>query len=245
MVLFLCLLPQCVPAEKTDYCGLSPERYLTGRFLPEKMKCFVNLSVSKIPVSRKDMYIRKEAAAGLEKMMAAFHRDHPKIKLFVRSATRNFFDQRYIWQAKWSGKRKVEGKKLNRAIKDPRERALKILEFSSMPGTSRHHWGTDIDFNSLTNEYYEKGEGKIIYTWLRKNAHRFGFAQPYSPGRDAGYNEERWHWSYLPLSKAMLHDWNRLIKPFGYKKLKISFWGKEEAWSLAPIYVNAISGDCR
>ncbi|NJK84501.1 MAG: M15 family metallopeptidase [Saprospiraceae bacterium] len=47
---------------------------------------------------------------------------------------------------------------------NPQERALKILKYSSMPGTSRHHWGTDIDLNSFSNSYFEQGEGKKYMT---------------------------------------------------------------------------------
>ena len=43
-----------------------------------------------------------------------------------------------------------------------------IMKYSSMPSTSRHHWGTDIDLNSLENSYFEKGEGKkYSIGWLQ------------------------------------------------------------------------------
>lgn len=74
-----------------------------------------------------------------------------------------------------------------------------------MPGTSRHHWGTDIDLNDLTNEAFSKGgRHEKVYHWLVKNALKFGFGQPYTAGRATGYHEERWHWSYLPLSQPFL-----------------------------------------
>jgi len=245
VVLFLCLFSAYGIGSEDLYCGISSERYLTGRFSPHKMPCFVNLSKESIPAVRKNMYLRREAALSLKKMLKAFHRVHPQIKVTVRSATRNFYDQRYIWGTKWMGTRSVGGKNLSETIKDPRERALKILEYSSMPGTSRHHWGTDVDFNQLNNAYYKKGGGKILFTWLRAHGTRFGFGQPYTAGRRTGYKEERWHWSYLPLARGFLRDWNSLIRPAGYEKLKISFPGKKAAWPLAPRYVNAIAGDCR
>jgi len=71
-------------------------------------------------------------------------------------------------------------------------------------GTSRHHWGTDIDLNSFNNKYFESGKGKKIYDWLTSNASSFGFCQPYTPKGDHrphGYNEEKWHWSYQPVSQ--------------------------------------------
>ncbi len=245
VVLFLFLTPYPGSSEKSIYCGITPEKYLTGRFVPAETACFVNLTTEKIPAYRKNMYLRREAATALKKMIDSFKREHPDIKLYVRSATRTFYDQRWIWHAKWNGRRLVGGKKLNKSIKDHRARALKILEYSSMPGTSRHHWGTDVDFNRLTNAYYEKAEGKIIFKWLKKNAASFGFVRPYTAGRRQGYNEEKWHWSWLPLARPMLKDWNRLVKPSDPEKLKISFRGLRAAWPLASLYVNAISGDCR
>ncbi|MFM9004881.1 MAG: D-alanyl-D-alanine carboxypeptidase family protein [Flavobacteriales bacterium] len=44
------------------------------------------------------------------------------------------------------------------------------MKFSSMPGTSRHHWGTDIDLNSVEPSYFLSGKGLLIYQWL--SAHR-------------------------------------------------------------------------
>lgn len=66
--------------------------------------------------------------------------------------------------------------------------------YSSMPTTSRHHWGTDMDINSVEPEYFESGQGLLEYNWLKANAHKFGFCQPYSPkddgSRTQGYNLE-------------------------------------------------------
>jgi LAS superfamily LD-carboxypeptidase LdcB len=82
-----------------------------------------------------------------------------------------------------------------------------------MPGTSRHHWGTDIDLNNLNNEYFESGEGLKIYQWLTAHAHRFGFCQPYTSktGGRTGYEEEKWHWSYTPLSIPLLEEYKKTI----------------------------------
>ena len=75
-----------------------------------------------------------------------------------------------------------------------------------MPSTSRHHWGTDIDINSLEPSYFEGGKGLQEYQWLVANAPSYGFCQVYSemgPERPYGYQEEKWHWSYLPISKPL------------------------------------------
>jgi LAS superfamily LD-carboxypeptidase LdcB len=76
-----------------------------------------------------------------------------------------------------------------------------------MPGSSRHHWGTDIDLNAFENEWFENDAvGKAVYAWLRANAPLYGYHQVYgdaSNGRP-GYREEKWHWSYLRLADPLL-----------------------------------------
>ncbi|MCH2081410.1 MAG: M15 family metallopeptidase [Saprospiraceae bacterium] len=177
--------------------------YVMGKFDPAKDSSFVVIDVKY--ADRAGLYLRTETYEAFKKMHQAAVEDG--IKLIIRSATRNFDYQKGIWERKWTGVRKVDGKNLSKAIPDPKMRALKILEQSSMPGTSRHHWGTDIDFNSFNNNYFEKGEGLKIYQWLQANAAEYGFCQTYSPkgegGRPEGYNEEKWHWSYLPIAVSL------------------------------------------
>src|SRR5690606_39172936 len=118
--------------------------------------------------------------------------------------TRNFQAQKKIWEDKWSGTRRIEsGENLAETTPDPTERARKILRYSSMPGSSRHHWGTDIDINNFENDWFTSGEGLKLYNWMKANAGTYGFCQPYSAGRPYGYLEERWHWSYMPVSAPL------------------------------------------
>jgi LAS superfamily LD-carboxypeptidase LdcB len=153
------------------------------------------------------------------------------IDLKILSATRNFNEQKRIWEAKWTGERLVQNNEnLANSTPDPKERALKILRWSSMPGSSRHHWGTDIDLNAFENNYFESGEGLKIYNWLTSNASSFGYCQPYTPKNDLrpnGYNEEKWHWSYLPIAKplsdaAKAHLKNEMIKGFKGSETAVS-----------------------
>ncbi|CAA6807981.1 MAG: Peptidase M15, partial [uncultured Thiotrichaceae bacterium] len=99
--------------------------------------------------SRKGMKLDPKAYEAFKQMHAAAQKDG--IKLVIKSATRNFNYQKGIWERKWTGARKVDGQNLSRSMPDHTRRALKILENSSMPGSSRHHWGTDIDLNSFNN----------------------------------------------------------------------------------------------
>ncbi len=228
---------------------VTPLSYVTGQFTPSNHNSFINLDKTQIPHSRKNMYLRKETARAFSKLLQAFHREHPNIEIIIISATRNFYAQRRIWSGKWNGTRKVMGVADIRKIKDPVKKAKHILDYSSMPGTSRHHWGTDFDINNLHNRYFEKGKGKIIYSWLVKNAGKFGFGQPYTAGSKRGYKgykEEKWHWSYLPLSTKYLKTWNRLYETETKKfKGQMNFPGAKSSIFLAPVYVNAIDRACK
>ncbi len=178
-------------------------------------------------------YLRDEVYAAFKAMWKDAKR--AGVDLLIISATRNKQYQSGIWNRKWN------------SFGGPEEtRAERILQYSSMPGTSRHHWGTDFDLNALENSYFETGEGLKVYQWLRANAYKYGFFQPYtgySAYRDAGYREEKWHWSYYPTASQMLRAYNQHI---GYAQLK-GFQGDRYAEKLEVInnYVNGIEVDER
>jgi hypothetical protein len=90
----------------------------------------------------------------------------------------------------------------------PEQRAQEILEASSGPGISRHHWYGDVDLFSVEGADFESGgRYEAHYGWLSTHARDFGFYQTYtatSGGHGQGYFEERWHWSYYPVGAAVL-----------------------------------------
>jgi len=174
--------------------------FIMGKFDPSIDTTFTTISSDYS--DRNGLLMKKEAYEAFLKMHAAAKKDG--INLVIRSAVRNFDYQKTIWEKKWTGKTILSnGQNASVQYPDPVDRARKILEYSSMPGTSRHHWGSDIDFNSFNNEWFSNGEGLKLFSWLEKNAMRFGYCRPYTTknaDRPHGYNEEKWHWTYLPLS---------------------------------------------
>mgnify|MGYP002636539355 CR=1 FL=1 len=193
--------------------------------------------------SQSGMWLHRSAFAAFKRMRVKAGEDG--VVLTIISATRTFEQQKSIWERKWTGAKKVDGMDLSVSIIDPSKRAKKILEYSSMPGTSRHHWGTDIDINSLSNDYFSTGKGKKEYEWLRDNAHQFGFCQPYSPKGDErvnGYEMEKWHWSYMPLAKEYLSWYTKKVKAENLNGFKGA-----DALLFDEVlkYVTGISLDCR
>lgn len=217
--------------------------YLMGKFDPAKHPDFTLVDAKY--ADNGERYLRKDTYKAFQQMHAAALADG--IKLEIISATRNFESQKSIWEGKWTGQRKTTGVEGNIAevLPDAKDRALKILEYSSMPGSSRHHWGTDIDLNNLNNRYFDNGEGKKIYDWLRTHAREYGFCQPYSPKgkeRPYGYNEERWHWSYLPVAQQL----TKLAKNQLKDEMISGFAGAEAAQRIGIVekYVLGINEAC-
>jgi zinc D-Ala-D-Ala carboxypeptidase len=216
--------------------------YLLGKFDPSQRADF-----SAVPaehgISGYKMYLRKETLSAFLQMASAA--DEDEIDLKIASATRNFDYQKNIWNNKWTGAVLVGGENLAKSIPDGLERFKKILEYSAVPGTSRHHWGTDIDINNANPEYFETKQGEEVYEWLVKNAPFYGFCQPYtlkSTARPEGYNEEKWHWSYLPLSKTFTEEYKNLITDADIK----GFDGDQyvAGQDLINKYVLGINPDC-
>ncbi len=208
---------------------------LMGQFNPATHADFERVEAAF--AGQPNLYLRREAAVAFAQMARAAQADGIVLKAI--SATRTFNHQKGIWERKWR-ERAAD-------IPDPVERARSILEYSAMPGTSRHHWGTDIDLNAIENEDFEPGgRYEKAYHWLRQHAHRFGFCQPYtpySPERPHGYREEKWHWSYQPLAGPMLRQYALHITDAHLK----GFAGSEIAAHLQVVqhYVLGIDNICQ
>jgi len=193
--------------------------------------------------TKKGMYMNKEAYNAFKKMYTAASKEG--INLNIVSAFRSFNRQKSIWEAKWTGARKVLGQDLSKKYPNPEKRAKAILMFSSMPGTSRHHWGTDVDIYSVEDEDFASGKGKKIYEWLVEHASEFGFCQVYTPKpemRTRGYEEEKWHWSYKPVSQQFIEQYQKQIH---YNDI-VGFKGDRVAKQIGVIenYVLGINPNC-
>lgn len=117
-------------------------------------------------------------------------------KIQVVSSYRNYQHQNRIWKRKYK-EFTSEGLSPIQAIK-------KIIEYSTIPGTSRHHWATDLDIVDgnarqprdvlLAKNFEEKGAFYKFKVWLDANASTFGFYLVYTDSKERrGFKYEPWH----------------------------------------------------
>ncbi len=204
---------------------------LLGRFEPAKHPDFE--VIQKKHTTKDGIYLQRAAYADFQRMWEAAKA--AGVDLSILSATRNFNYQKGIWEKKWL-REKYKGM-------SDRDKVADIMKFSSMPGTSRHHWGTDVDFNSVELAYWQSATGKKVYAWLVQHAATFGYYQTYTDkanGR-SGYEEEKWHWSYIPIAREMHRQFKNTIQ---YSDIT-GFSGCKEAEGLQvfAVFVDGIAPD--
>ncbi len=216
--------------------------YIMGKFEPDTHSSFV--IIDRQYADREGMYLRSDAYKAFQKMYEAALQD--SLQLVIRSATRNFNYQKGIWERKWRGETTLEAGIKATSIDDPTVRALEILRYSSMPGSSRHHWGTDIDLNAFSNGFFEQGEGLRLFNWLTEHASTYGFCRPYTEKnheRPDGYQEEKWHWSYWPVSSQLLIAAEKTMED----SMISGFLGADEALNISVVkkYVQGVNHNCK
>ncbi|QWA09648.1 M15 family metallopeptidase [Sodalis ligni] len=130
------------------------------------------------------------------------------------SSFRDFDRQLAIWNGKFHGRRPLldkESRPLDSQSLSVPERCEAILRWSALPGTSRHHWGSDVDvydpdllpagrtLQLTPAEYQPGGYFAPLTEWLTEHMADYGFYRPYARDR-GGVAIEPWHLSYRPLA---------------------------------------------
>ena len=159
-----------------------------------------------------------EAAASFLAMRDAASVDG--FALTPRSSFRDFDAQLKIWNGKWLGERPIydrQGVLLERSQLSDAQTVEAILNWSAVPGGSRHHWGSDVDvfdaasmppgyqLQLIPAEYAPDGVFARFSAWLDQHMGRYGFFRPYRTDR-GGVSPEPWHISYAPVSLSALES---------------------------------------
>lgn len=139
------------------------------------------------------------------------------LELAIASGFRSLDRQLSIWNRKWRGKlpvRSQKGEQLDVSSLTDTEKMHAILHWSALPGSSRHHWGSDFDIYDprafrdselklqlVPGEYInESGPCHELWQWLTQHAHESGFFFPYARYQ-GGVAQEPWHLSYRIVSQ--------------------------------------------
>ncbi len=155
--------------------------------------------------------LRPEAATAFEKMKKAALQEG--ISLQVVSSYRNYAHQNRIWERKYN--------RFRESGLSPTSAISKIIEYSTIPGTSRHHWGTDLDLIDgnpnvsgdvlVPSKFHGTGPFCEMKEWMELHSEKFGFYLVYTDNTDRkGFNYEPWHYSYTPLSIDYLEAYQKL-----------------------------------
>jgi LAS superfamily LD-carboxypeptidase LdcB len=194
-----------------------------------------------------DVRVLREAAEAMDALSRAARADG--VNAWPRSGYRTFNQQSYLWNRKFRGEDEVRApdgsrSRLGADLSDE-ERARRILCYTAFPGTSRHHWGTDVDMaqtfadscadaitgppaagnappgepaSAPSGAGTDKGATPCVesHHWMVENAPRFGFCRVYDADR-GGFRPEPWHWSYLPLAVPALA---RYVEEVGPERLR-------------------------
>ncbi len=174
-----------------------------------------------------DFQLRQEAHDAFLDMKKAAYSAGFDMKIV--SSFRDYYAQEAIWNEKYINFTEIDGL-------SPIEAISKIIEYSTIPGTSRHHWGTDIDIIDgypevdgdvlLSEKFEEGGPFEAFKNWLDTHANTFGYYLVYTDNYfRKGFKYEPWHYSYAPLSKPMLKQFRKIniLKRIGNE----SFEGSE------------------
>ncbi len=140
------------------------------------------------------------------------------LDLVPASSFRDFDRQLTIWNRKWRGERPLydrDGRELDAAALSDEERVGAILNWSAVPGGSRHHWGSEIDVidasatpagyrvQLVPEEYAAGGPFARLDAWLTRYMGDYGFYRPYAHDR-GGAGFEPWHLSYYPVASEAI-----------------------------------------
>ncbi|EQC48042.1 serine-type D-Ala-D-Ala carboxypeptidase [Bacteriovorax sp. Seq25_V] len=145
------------------------------------------------------------------------------IDLYVLSSFRSFENQLSIWNKKCRGEKTLldsNGTALNYDLLTDEEVVFAILRWSALPGTSRHHWGTDIDVvdkNTWPEGYHielipgEFSEGAMFYKMkcffdrIIAEEDGLGFFRPYEVDQE-GVAPEMWHISDFDVAQRYFNE---------------------------------------
>lgn len=172
--------------------------FLNEHFIPESTS---EITREWLYNEQNPKYIHTKVRPFLEEMLADALDDG--VKIWVVSAYRSFAEQAYL-----KGSYTVTyGSGAN--------------AFSADQGYSEHQLGTTLDFTTegIGGGLVTAFEDTPAFTWLTKNAHKYGFVLSY-PENNEYYVYEPWHWRFVGEELAEdLHDAGQSFYDWDQRKI--------------------------
>lgn len=95
------------------------------------------------------------------------------------------------------------------------------LECSAKAGHSEHQTGLAVDVAG-SNDDYDDFEKSIEFSWMKENAHKYGFILRYPKGKEkiTGFKYEPWHYRYVGTEVAhIIYEENITLEEYYQKYL--------------------------
>lgn len=153
---------------------VNSENRLSADYVPDDLVNLYNMRHS-FRLASSEIYLTRECYEAMEKMFAAAE-DANMNGYIVTSGYRDYNRQAEIFAESEEG-------------------------YAQEPGASEHQTGLSFDVTVETGEGFENTPQ---YSWLMKNAHKYGFIQRYPANKSdvTGISYEPWHYRYVGVQAA-------------------------------------------
>ena len=174
------------PNQNSNFVLVNKFYYLDENYTPNKLEEIDN----KYSVTRK--YLVNVAKISFESLAKKASEEGLKIRAV--SAYRNYSYQTTLYN--------------NYVKQDGVENADK---YSARPGFSEHQTGLAVDVDNKISSY-NNFENTKEFTWMKENAHKYGFILRYPKDKEyiTGYIYEPWHYRYVGIDIATFIHKNNL-----------------------------------
>ena len=188
-------------------------------------------------------WLQPEVLGAYQSLQAAAA--HAGWRLVIVSGYRSFGAQRAIWN------RKVRAYSPSRGA-DPGGDIERVMKYTSIPGISRHHWGTDLDLGEQTIHPAvtvpaagEPNRMRRFYDWLELHAPDYGFCRAYRGGAGA-IQDEPWHWSYVRLAASYAREFQttRDFDELHNRQVEGSDWIEAHFQEIKRLQIDSVDPEC-
>lgn len=168
--------------------------YLSSTYIPSDL-------IEVKAYTKANLLLKKEAYEHFIEMAKAIEKEHMQIRIV--SAYRSFEYQKNLY---------------NNYLKHD---TIEMVDaYSARPGYSEHQTGLAVDIDNIQINY-NKFHLTNEFTWMKENAHKYGFILRYPLGKEkiTGYKYEPWHYRYVGNIAEYIYQNNLTYDEYYYEFL--------------------------